>query len=800
MSLLLDALKKAAEQKAAKEESIVTQAVSTSDETVILDDTRTVIDNTVAFDEDRTEFQEDETVAFAKPGSSVSEDQTEVVDATELTQLEEATFTQTASTSDETIILDDTRTVIDNTVAIDEDRTEYQEDETVAFAKPDNSVSEDQTEVVDATELTQLEEDETEILDDDDVTEFLDDYDATHIVEQQASDGQNGSDSNKTVLDYEEDAALLELKQALASEKTIDNMGIIDAAYLARINKSGSDELTDDDVTEFMGEHILPTKAPVFNKSTEALDSDVTLEATVLEGNRKSDDAVESEDMSLTLMEMSEPTSLQTQGSDATATQITDSLITDSQITEAKVQILAQHNHSTEELNLVDIPEDDVSSIDTVTKRSVAFGGLTSEETLTLQDSTSTRTYAPDNYDRTLIKIDQDDASKLFAGMKSESDVLMTPDYAKKVFISNSSVHRFHDYKIYSGVAAVILLVILILGLFEFEEKSINIDNSLRALKRDPMPNLPKRSVVQEQTNLFAQTESVGVDTKTLALVENAGDSPDVAPQTIEVIADDAEVSGTINSGDATADAIEVEPNLAQKPAVAQNDAGDNDVVTAAKAEPITKTPARAIKRNGTQSLQLSSKNALTEKDELLKDAYAAYQRGDNNAALAKYNRVLADDPQNRNALLARAAINVQNDKSADAIEDYQTLLIANPKDSLAMSSLISVASISPSKSESQLKGMIRDEPSSPHLNFALANVYGAQNRWQEAQNLYFKALENNPNDPNYAYNLAVSLEHISKPKVAITYYQRALVNFNNGLATFNRAVVDQRVEILSQL
>jgi predicted Zn-dependent protease len=127
-------------------------------------------------------------------------------------------------------------------------------------------------------------------------------------------------------------------------------------------------------------------------------------------------------------------------------------------------------------------------------------------------------------------------------------------------------------------------------------------------------------------------------------------------------------------------------------------------------------------------------------------------------------------------------------------------LLIANPKDSLAMSSLISVASISPSKSESLLKGMIKDEPSSPHLNFTLANIYGAQNRWQEAQNLYFKALKNNPDDPNYAYNLAVSLEHIAKPKVAIVYYQLALVNFNNGRATFNKAIVDKRVEILKQL
>ena len=116
------------------------------------------------------------------------------------------------------------------------------------------------------------------------------------------------------------------------------------------------------------------------------------------------------------------------------------------------------------------------------------------------------------------------------------------------------------------------------------------------------------------------------------------------------------------------------------------------------------------------------------------------------------------------------------------------------------MSSLISVTSISPQQSESQLKLMIRDEPNSPYLNFVLANIYGAQNRWQEAQSLYFKALENNPEDPNYAYNLAISLEHISKPKVAITYYEKALVNIKKGLATFDENLVSLRLQMLRKL
>ena len=47
--------------------------------------------------------------------------------------------------------------------------------------------------------------------------------------------------------------------------------------------------------------------------------------------------------------------------------------------------------------------------------------------------------------------------------------------------------------------------------------------------------------------------------------------------------------------------------------------------------------------------------------------------------------------------------------------------------------------------------------------------------------------------------NLAVSLEHISQPSSAITYYRRALENFTNGLATFNPDVVNQRLELLGK-
>ena len=498
--------------------------------------------------------------------------------------------------------------------------------------------------------------------------------------------------------------------------------------------------------------------------------------------------------MSLALIENDDSTSTQTRGSDETSLLTTDTLVPDTVLLKSSITD-EQINSSAVDSELDEVQEPGASKNNTVSNQQVGLNKTVEKGHESSLDSAEDQNYAQDNYDRTLIKIDHDDASQLFSGMKSDSDALMTPEYARKVFIRNSSIQRFNRYKIYSSVSASIMLFIVLFGLFEYEEKAFNIDNSLKSLKQDPKANLSQLSGegLREPKKLLMPSQNLSIDPKIIVLVENAEASSSVTVQQTKLTAE----------GVKDREAIKVSTI-----AKGSNEGKPIEKVTMLNPTTTNVTPKRKIlikvskkiKTEKTNRLQLSSKVAFTGKDQLLKDAYAMYQRGENTVALEKYNRVLVVDPKNRNALLARASIQVTNNDRNSAIQDYQTLLIENPKDSLAMSSLITVAGLSPSQSESQLKEMIRIEPLSPHLNFALGNVYGSQNRWHEAQSLYYKALNNKSNDPNYAYNLAVSLEHISKPKSAITYYQRALINFNNGLATFKKSVVEKRLEILKQL
>ena len=168
--------------------------------------------------------------------------------------------------------------------------------------------------------------------------------------------------------------------------------------------------------------------------------------------------------------------------------------------------------------------------------------------------------------------------------------------------------------------------------------------------------------------------------------------------------------------------------------------------------------------------------------------AYENWLSGNLVAARRDYERVLRSHPRNRDALLGLGAIAVREGRWDEASERYTALLRLNPRDSIAQAGLISVhENVDPLRGESQIKILLREEPDAPHLHFTLGNMYAEQNRWGEAQSAYFDAYRLQSGNPDYAYNLAVSLDQLGKPVAAAGYYRQAL-----ELAGENGAVFDQ--------
>ena len=739
MSLLLDALKKAAEQKAEKSRQEI-PADRPSDETMI------------------TTAAEDISALEAGAGGSLQQAQRDAGDETEL----DASRLQTQ--------LEQTRV---ERVAADETELE----------------TPDPTQTPALSAQMQSGEDETIIFAEEDVEDFLGE---AELVKREPQDETDLSQLASAATDLSQTALQHDAPGPTGDAVRQDDTDISRPFQPGDQTETRKPTGTGDDTDIRQHEPPADTTAP-FAEPIPAEETDLSLSGNTGAGNAFTD-----ADMSLLLVDRDD-TNL-TGGTSVTNPQappdIAQAIESDDGMDGLALVDTTQHQIA-DDITVTAAPTQQTATSATTTPATqIAQGATLSAE------STSTRTYAPDNYDRTLMKLPGDDASKIFAGMKSDAGVVMTPDYAKKVFRSKSSAQRMQIYKIYGGLAVAILLSIGIFGAFEFQNQSNEIDSSLRPLKRDPMPGIIKPEDIAQEENLFAGS---GANTRTIEIIESVDNDGEVGVADDVIVADEGVA---VDEGVIADEEVVADKEIIVDAAMVTEDVAITDSAAPAQAEPVETTQVASIdqatvvaaqSRSSSSTLEIISSSQIEQKDLWLNEAYKAYKSGDDSLAMTRYNQVLQVDPGNRNALLARAAIYVQNNNSSAAIEDYQALLLRNPKDSLAMTSLISVANYSPLETESQLKLMIRDEPDSPYLNFALANAYGAQNRWQEAQGYYFKALQNNPQDPNYAYNLAVSLEHIAQPIAAVSYYQRALDNINHGLATFNREIVSQRMEILAK-
>jgi len=180
--------------------------------------------------------------------------------------------------------------------------------------------------------------------------------------------------------------------------------------------------------------------------------------------------------------------------------------------------------------------------------------------------------------------------------------------------------------------------------------------------------------------------------------------------------------------------------------------------------------------------------------------AWQAFQSGDLAAAQRNYQAVLKSEPKNVDALHGLAAIGLREGRPEAAEAYYLRILEADPKDSAAQAGLIGLrGQVDPTQSESRLKNLLAGQPDSPTLNFALGNLYAQQGRWNDAQQAYFRAFAGDGENPDYQFNLAISLDQLRQPKLALQYYQGALAAAAQRPAAFDRKQVAARISELQK-
>lgn len=216
--------------------------------------------------------------------------------------------------------------------------------------------------------------------------------------------------------------------------------------------------------------------------------------------------------------------------------------------------------------------------------------------------------------------------------------------------------------------------------------------------------------------------------------------------------------------------------------------------------EPLSMPRAASAQSNlPTPGIKIERLPSVSRVNPNLASAYQALMSGNDRAAQADYAKVLKQDANNRDALLGMAAIASRAGRVEEAGLLYQRLLELNPKDPAALAGLVAISGqADPVSSESRVKNLLAQQPDSPNLHFSLGNLYLSQSRWPEAQQAFFMAVKGEPSNPDYAYNLAVSLDHMSQRKAALDYYRRALTLSSSRSASFDRQQVQARIEELT--
>lgn len=218
------------------------------------------------------------------------------------------------------------------------------------------------------------------------------------------------------------------------------------------------------------------------------------------------------------------------------------------------------------------------------------------------------------------------------------------------------------------------------------------------------------------------------------------------------------------------------------------------------EASPTSKpsAPRRPNIRGRNDAIQITHTPNAVNENPLLLNAWQHYQQGELGNAKRLYQQVLQNDRQNVDATLGLAAIAHSQGNTSEAEQLYRRALLLEPRNTTAQAGLTALnPGADPTLGEAKLKQLLQQQPEAAHLWFALGNYHVNQRQWPEAQQAYFKAVSQDPQQPDYVYNLAVALDHLSQSKAALPYYERAVQLANTRHAQFNLAQAQRRIQDL---
>ncbi len=180
-----------------------------------------------------------------------------------------------------------------------------------------------------------------------------------------------------------------------------------------------------------------------------------------------------------------------------------------------------------------------------------------------------------------------------------------------------------------------------------------------------------------------------------------------------------------------------------------------------------------------------------------LRRARQAMASGDLAGAATNYGAVLKASATDISALLGMASLSAIKGQLDQAQLYYEGVLAQSPQNINARAGLLSLADSSSLDVGSALQQLLRENPEKAFLHASLGDYYLKRSEWPAAQGSYFDAFSRDPKNANYAYNLAISLDQMAKPKLALQFYQQALSLEKATLSNFDSSVLVERIAAL---
>lgn len=305
-------------------------------------------------------------------------------------------------------------------------------------------------------------------------------------------------------------------------------------------------------------------------------------------------------------------------------------------------------------------------------------------------------------------------------------------------------------------------------------------------------------------TDMQAEIASLERQHSTAMLAMQAKTSSEQAPKQSEIIRNLVSDKGLDEKVQFARDKMSAGTQLTStgKPENTTDAAASGNAVSASRqVSENRKSATTANDDDGQALLSIQKSRSIDPIENKLEQAWLAYDIGDRQTSRRLYSEVLSAEPQNRDALLGIGAISIVEGDQRSAIDAYIRLLELDPTDPIASAALsdLRTSDSNAGEVERYLVNMLQKNPESSPLNFATGNFYARRGQWQDAQKHYFIAWNNDADNADYLFNLAVSMDQLNKPEQALGFYRDSLVRAGDRQVSFSREAVRKRIAALSE-